>query len=213
MSEELVFYGHPMSRARVTRWMLEEVGQPYRAEILQYGTTMKSPEYLAINPMGKVPAINHRGVVVTEGAAICVYLADAFPEAGLAPPQADPLRGTYYRWIFFAAGPVEQVVLGKALGLLAPEEKKGNVGYGTYDDTLNTLETALANGPYILGERFSAADVFVGSTLGWGMGFKVIEPRPAFSAYWERLRERPAAKRAAELDDAALKALQPAGGG
>ena len=210
MSDELVFYTHPQSRGRIVRWMLEEVGQPYRTEALEYGTTMKSPEYLALNPMGKVPAISHRGVVVTEAAAICAYLADAFPQAGLAPAADDPQRGPYYRWLFFAAGPGEAVASAKAMGLLAPPEKKGYVGYGSFEDTMDGFEAALKNGPYILGERFSAADVYVGSQIGWGMMFGTFDKRPAFAEYVGRLMARPAAKRARELDDALVPTAQPA---
>ena len=206
MTDELVFYTNPMSRGRIVRWMLEEVGAPYRAEMLEYGTTMKAPEYLAVNPMGKVPAITHRGVVVTEAAAICAYLADAFPEAGLAPAAGDPLRGPYYRWLFFAAGPGEAAATGKALGLLAPPDKKGMAGYGSFEDTMNGFEAALKNGPFILGERFSAADVYVGAQIGWGLMFGTFEKRPAFVEYAQRLQARPAAKRARELDDAAMPA-------
>jgi glutathione S-transferase len=202
MSDELVFYTNPMSRGRIVRWMLEEVEQPYRTVTLDYGTTMKAPEYLAINPMGKVPAITHRGVVVTEAAAICAYLADAFPGAGLAPPPGDPLRGPYYRWLFFAAGPVEQAVTARSMNLLAPPELRGRVGYGTYEETIDALESALRPGPYILGERFSAADVYVGSSLGWGLMSKGIEPRPLFQEYVGRLFARPAARRANEIDGA-----------
>jgi glutathione S-transferase len=200
MTDELVFYTNPMSRGRIVRWMLEEIGCPYRTVTLDFGTTMKAPEYLAINPMGKVPAITHRGVTVTEGAAICAYLADAFPEAGLAPPPGDPLRGPYYRWLFFAAGPVESVMVSKGLGLLAPPDQRGRVGYGTYEDTIDALETALRPGPHILGERFSAADVFVGASLGWGLMSKGIEPRPIFQEYVGRIMARPAARRANEID-------------
>ena len=206
MNEELVFYGNPMSRARIVRWMLEEVGQPYRAEMLDYGTTMKSAKYLAINPMGKVPAITHRGVVVTEAAAICAYLADAFPEAGLAPAPSDPLRGPYYRWLFFAAGPGEAAATGKALGLLAPPEKKAMAGYGTWEDVMNGFERAVSQGPYLLGERFSAADVYLGAQIGWGMMFGMIEKRPAFVDYTGRIQARPAAQRAREMDDALMPA-------
>ena len=204
MADELVFYTNPMSRGRIVRWMLEEVGRPYRTEILEYGTTMKAPEYLALNPMGKVPAIRHRGVVVTEGAAICAYLADAFPEAGLAPPSEDPRRGTYYRWLFFTAGPLEAAVTAKSLNLLAPAERKGMVGYGSYEDTIDALEHAVRDREYILGDQFSAADVYVGAQIGWGLMFKTIEARPAFAEYAARLQARPAAQRARELDDAAM---------
>jgi hypothetical protein len=136
MTNDLVFYTHPMSRGRIVRWMLEEIGQPYRTELLEYGTTMKAPEYLAINPMGKVPAIRHGGVVVTEAAAICAYLADAFPAAGLAPPREDPQRGPYYRWLFFAAGPVEAAITNKALGVEIPAERERMAGYGTFAASL-----------------------------------------------------------------------------
>lgn len=202
-TDEIVFYTHPQSRGRIVRWMLEEVGQPYRTEVLGYGEDMKSPAYLAINPMGKVPAIVHRGVVVTEAAAICGYLADAFPQAGLAPAQDDPLRGSYFRWLFFAAGPVEAAVSAKAFGLLAPPDKAGMVGYGSFERMADTLEKAAAGAaPWLLGERFSAADVYLGSQVLWGTMFKTLPERPAFAEYAARLRARPAWQRAAALDDA-----------
>ncbi|SFI82437.1 glutathione S-transferase family protein [Caulobacter sp. UNC279MFTsu5.1] len=202
MSDELVFYTNPMSRGRIVRWMLEEVGAPYRTVVLDYATSMKAPEYLAVNPMGKVPAITHRGVTVTEGAAICAYLADAFPEAGLAPPTTSPERGTYYRWLMFACGPVEAAVTNKSLGFVVPDDRRVMAGYGCLEDTLNALERAVAGKAYIAGDRFSAADVYVGSQIGWGMMFGSIEKRPAFEAYWAGISQRPAAKRAAEIDDA-----------
>ena len=206
MSDELVFYHNPMSRARIVRWMLEEAGAPYRTKVLEFGTTMKSPEYLAINPMGKVPAVTPRGVVVTEAAAICAYLADAFPQAGLAPPPGDPRRGAYFRWLFFASGPGETAITAKALGLLAPAAKKGMVGYGSYQDVMDGFEVALGTGPHLLGEQFSAADLYLGSQLGWGLMFGSVEARPAFKAYVERLQARPAAMRARALDDAVMPA-------
>ena len=203
--DELVFYTNPQSRGRIVRWMLEEVGQPYRTQVLAFDGSQKSPDYLAINPMGKVPAIVHRGVVVTEGAAICAYLADAFPEAGLAPAHGDPLRGPYYRWMFFAAGPVEAAVSAKAMGLLAPAERAGMVGYGSFEQTVDTLEIAVASAsPWLLGEQFTAADVYVGSQVSWGLMFKTLPERPAFVEYATRLRAREAAQRAAALDDALL---------
>jgi glutathione S-transferase len=202
MSDELVFYTNPMSRGRIVRWMLEEVGQPYRTEVLDYGTTMKAPAYLAVNPMGKVPAITHRGVTVTECAAICAYLADAFPQAGLAPALDDPARGTYYRWMFFAAGPVETAVTAKSLDLLAPADKSRMVGYGSFDAVIDALESAVKAGPYILGDRFSAADVYVGSQIGWGLMFKSMPDRPAFRDYVARIMGREAAVRAGAKDDA-----------
>ncbi|QDW66545.1 glutathione S-transferase family protein [Luteimonas granuli] len=203
----LVFHTNPMSRGRIVRWMLEELGVEYRTVVQEYGKSMKSPEYLAINPMGKVPALEHRGVVVTEAAAICVYLADAFPQAGLAPAVDDPLRGPYLRWMFFAAGPVEAAVTANALGQLPPPEKAGFVGYGSYDQTMATLEQAAASAsPWLLGERFSAADVYVGSQVDFGLAFKSIPERPAFTAWAERLRGREAYLRAKAKDEALMPA-------
>ena len=201
---DLIFYTNPMSRGRIARWMLEEISEPYETVLLDYGTTMKGADYLAINPMGKVPAIRHGGTVVTEAAAICAYLADAFPDKGLAPPPASFERGPYYRWMFFAAGPVEAVVTGKALGLLAPEEKKMMAGYGSFDETIDALERAVSQGPYICGDRFTAADVYVGAQIGWGMMFGSIDKRPAFADYFGRISARPAAVRANEIDDAII---------
>jgi glutathione S-transferase len=209
MTESLTFYTNPMSRGRIVRWMLEEVACDYETVLLDYGTSMKDPAYLAINPMGKVPAIRHGDTVVTEGAAICAYLADAFPDAGLAPPPGNKMRAPYYRWMFFAAGPVESAVTGKALGLLAPAEKSAMAGYGSFEATIDALEQAVSGpGPYICCDQFTAADVYVGSQIGWGMQFGTIEKRPAFEAYFARLRDRPAAKRAAELDDALVAETQ-----
>ena len=204
MSKELVFYTNPMSRGRIVRWMLEEVGAPYRTEILDYEKGLKSAAYLAVNPMGKVPAIKHGDTVITEGAAICAYLADAFPDAGLAPPPAD--RGDYYRWLFFAAGPIEAAVTSRSLGFEPKPEQRRMAGFGCLDDVVNTLENAVAGRDYIAGDRFSAADVYVGSQIGWGMQFGSIEKRPAFEAYWEKVGNRPAAIRAREIDDALMPA-------
>ncbi|MFT3966916.1 MAG: glutathione S-transferase family protein [Sphingobium sp.] len=205
---ELVFYAHPMSRSRIARWMLEEIGQPYRTEILDFGTSMKGPDYLAINPMGKVPAIVHDGRVVTECAAICAYLAAAFPQAGLGPTADE--RADYYRWMFFAAGPVEAAVTTRALGVDIAEERKRMVGFGDLDDVLNALEGLLADRPYVTGERFTAADVYVGSQIRWGLGFGTMPARDVFTAYSERLGDRPALVRATRIDDALLPS-QPAG--
>lgn len=210
MADELIFYTNPQSRGRIVRWMLEEVGQPYRTEILEFGTTMKSPDYLAFNPMGKVPTIIHKGTVVTEAAAICAYLADVFPEAGLAPPHGDRHRGPYYRWMFFAAGPVEAALSNKAFGFEVPAERRRMIGYGSVEDVVNALEYAVTQFEYIAGDRFSAADVYVGSQIGWGMMFGTLEKRPAFEAYWQRICSRPAATRAREIDDALAIAQQQA---
>ena len=205
---DLTLFTNPMSRGRIARWMLEEVGKPYETVVLEYGGSMKSPEFLAINPMGKVPTIKHGDTVVSEAAAICAYLADAFPEAGLAPPLGDRRRGPYFRWLFFTAGPVEQAWTGKMLGLLAPPDKAVSVGYGTFEQTIDTLEQAVSRGPYICGDQFTAADVYVGSSIGWGMQFGTFERRPAFVEYFDRLSARPALKRANEKDEA-LRPQQP----
>ena len=211
MADDLIFYTNPMSRGRIVRWMLEEVGQPYRTQLMDYETTLKGPEYLAINPMGKVPAIKHGDTVVTECAAICTYLADAFPQAGLAPPPGDKRRGTYLRWIFFAAGCVEPAIWFKALNYDPPEERRRMIGFGSMSEVLNALEGAVSNGDYILGDTFSAADVYVGSQIGWGTQFGTLEKRPAFMSYLGRVIDRPAAVRAREIDDAIL-AEQKKGG-
>ncbi len=211
MSDELVFYSHPMSRSRIVRWMLEEIGAPYETRILEFGHSMKAPDYLAINPMGKVPAIRHGETVVTETAAICAYLADAFPAAGLAPSPGSRQRGPYYRWLFFGAGPVEAAVTDKALGFVIPAEREGMVGYGNLERTLAALEGALYRSEYLAGDRFTAADVFVGSQIGWGMAFRGIDKRPVFEDYWERLSKRPAAIRAKAIDDALVEDRRKAG--
>jgi glutathione S-transferase len=212
MADELTFYTHPMSRGRVVRWMLEEIGQPYRTELLDYDTTMKAPAYLAINPMGKVPAIRHGETVVTESAAICAYLADASPQTGLAPPPDDPLRGPYYRWLFFAAGPLEAAVSDKAMGFVVPPERERMMGYGRLEHVIDTLEAAVSRGEYLVGDSFTAADVYVGSHIGFGMQFGTIDKRPAFERYWQRLSARPAHRRANEIDDrlTGQQAMQPA---
>lgn len=202
MAPEIVFYTNPMSRGRIAHWMLEEIGRPYRTVWLDYGPPMRTPEYLALNPMGKVPTIVDRGTVVTECAAICAYLADAYPDAGLAPPPTE--RGAYYRWLFFAAGPVEAAVTNKALGFEVPPQREGTVGYGDLARVTDALESAVAGGGYIAGDRFTAADVYAGSQIGWGMMFGGLEKRPAFEAYWQRISTRPAALRARALDDAAM---------
>ena len=208
MTEELVFYTNPMSRGRIARWMLEETGVPYRTEILTFGGTMKGEDYLSVNPMGKVPAIRHNGTVVTECAAICAYLADTFPENELAPRPEE--RGSYYRWMFFAAGPLESVVTIRMLGAVTPADKARSVGYGSFGDVMDTLEKAVTGTPYIAGDRFTAADVYVGSHVSWGLNFGSIEKRPAFADYLGRVTSREAYKRAAAIDDEALKGMPQA---
>lgn len=214
MSDTLTLYTHPVSRGRVARWMLEETGLPYEEVILDFGTTMKSPGYLAINPMGKVPALTVGDTVVTEAAAICAFLAERVPDRQLAPPPLSPARAPYYRWLFFAAGPVEAAVTAKALGLLAPEDKRTTAGYGTYDDVMTALERVTSEavahgGGYIAGGRFSAADLYLAAQLNWGMQFKTIAPRAAFERYVEPLVRREACVRANRLDDELAQTLKP----
>jgi glutathione S-transferase len=204
MAEQLTFYTNPMSRGRIVRWMLEEVGAPYETVLLDYASTMKAPDYLAINPMGKVPAIRHGDTIVTEGAAIYTYLADAFPEAGLAPAPGTPERGAYYRWMFFGAGPVETAALVKALNATVPADRTAMAGYGTHAMVADVLEQLVGANDYILGDRFSAVDVYLGSQIGWGTQFGTIEKRPGFDAYLGRIMSRPAAVRAREIDDKAM---------
>jgi glutathione S-transferase len=204
MSDKLIFYTHPMSRSRIVRWMLEEVGQPYETKIMEFGHSMKSPDYLAVNPMGKVPALKHGATVVTEASAICAYLADAFPEARLAPPCNSRERGAYYRWLFFAAGPLEAAMTDTAFGWQVPPEREPAAGYGSLDRTLNALEGALYAGDYIAGDKFTAADVYVGAAIGWGMKWKTIEPRPSFERYWSLLSARPAYEKAWAMDEALI---------
>ena len=203
----LTFYTNPMSRGRIVRWMLEEVGQPYDTVVLGYGDDgMKADAYRAINPMGKVPAIVHDGQTVTECAAICAYLADAFPDAGLAPPTHD--RADYYRWMFFAAGPVEAAAVEKARGIVVTPEQSRMVGYGSFEVVIDALEGAVAGREFIAGDRFTAADVYVGSHMMWGSQFGWLPKRDAFDAYIARLAARPAYKRGSEIDDALIAAAK-----
>lgn len=203
---ELVLYTNPMSRGCTARWMLEELGQPYETVLLDYGPAMKAPEYLAVNPMGKVPALKHDGRIVTECAAICAYLADAFPDANLAPPPAD--RHAYYRWMFFAAGPVETAMQDAARKVMNSDEQQRMSGYGALETLKATLELAPRPGPWICGAQFTAADVYVGSTIDWLVLFNMLDPAH-FAEYLDRIRARPAYLRAREID-AALREAPPA---
>lgn len=198
MPDEVIFYHNPKSRSQMAHWMLEEAGAPYRIEPIEFGTGTdgnRGPEFLKINPVGKLPTIVHRGVTVTETAAICLYLADAFPKAGLAPALDDPKRGTYYRWMVFPASVFEPAMLDVLMK--RPEVPRKTAGHGGYEDALSGFRAALANGPYILGERFSAADVYLGSELRFGMMFGApnLKDEKLFSDYVARLEERPALKR------------------
>jgi glutathione S-transferase len=204
----LEFFTNPMSRGQTVRWMLEEVGEPYETHVLDYATTMKAEPYLSVNPMGKVPAIRHDGKVVTEVAAICCYLADAFPAAGLAPPPAE--RADYYRWIFFTSGPVEAAFSNKAAGFEPTPERQRMFGYGNYDLAIDTLEKALAGRDYIAGDRFSAADLFVGANVNFMLAFKLLEARPVFTDYAARMTDREAYRRAKKIDEDLIAAMTPA---
>ncbi|AKS40601.1 glutathione S-transferase family protein [Wenzhouxiangella marina] len=195
----LILYTHPRSRGRIARWMLEECGADYEVRVLEYGTSMQAEEYRRINPMRKVPALVHDEQVVTETAAICAYLADAFPEADLAPATSQ--RGAYYRWLFFAAGPLEAAIVNQALGVKLSVEQQGFVGYGELSRVLDTLDTRLQTSPWLAGDDFSAADLYVGAQIGFGLQFNTIEARPAFTDYWARLTARQAYQRANALDD------------
>lgn len=195
----LTLYTHPMSRGRVARWVLEETGLPYEAVILDFEGGMKTPEYLTINPMGKVPALRHGDLVVTENAAIGLYLADLVPERGLAPPAGSPERGSYYRWVMFAAGPLEAVLTAQSTGKLADARM---AGYGSEGQALDVLEAALEGREHLAGSGFSFADLYVAAALGFYLSVKLIAPRPAFTAFVQRHAARPAAVRAAAIDDA-----------
>lgn len=199
----LTFYTNPMSRGRIVRWMLEELGVEYETVILGYADSMKADAYLAVNPMGKVPAIVHDGKVVTECAAICTYLAEAFPKAGLAPTAAE--RADYYRWMFFASGPVEAAVTNRSLGVVPTAEQQRMVGYGSYDKVTEVFASAVTSRPYFAGERFTAVDVYAGSQIVWGLQFGSMPKLPVFEAYAARLTSREAHKRAAAIDDALIK--------
>jgi len=206
---DIVFYHNPMSRGQIVRWMLEEVGAPYDTEILDYASSMKDEGYRAINPMMKVPAISHNGKIVTECAAICAYLADMFPEAGLAP--RDNEKADYYRWLFFAAGPLEQAVTNKAVGFEPSTERERMFGYGNYDLAVNTLADHLAGRDYVCGSRFTAADVYVGSAVLWGVQFGTLPKLDSFSAYADRISQREAYRRGKDEDNQLIAEMQAAG--
>ncbi len=203
MANDLVLYSNPMSRGRIAHCMLEEIGEPYSVEMLEFGTAMKNAAFRSINPMGKVPVLRHGEQVVTECAAICAYLAAAFPARGLMP--LDHERADWFRWLFFAAGPLEAAVTNRALKLEISPERSGMLGYGSFEDVMDTLEIAVSRYDFIAGDRFTAADVYVGSQIGWGLRFGSIDKREAFVAYWDRLRGRDALARADRFNEAAMK--------
>jgi glutathione S-transferase len=201
----ITFYTNPMSRGRIARWMLEETGQPYKAVALEFHTEMKAPDYLAINPMGKVPTIIHERKVVTEVAAICTYLAMTFPDAGLMAEDT----AAYFRWMFFGAGPLEQAMVNTSFGWqpVGPQEKR-RAGYGDLPDVIAALTGHLAKHDYIADGRFTAADVYLGSQIGWGMQFGTIPAHDVLTAYWARLKDRPARLTADAKDNALLPARE-----
>lgn len=204
---DLIFYTNPQSRGRIVRWMLEEIGQPYETEVVPYDQ-IKSEAYLAVNPMGKVPAIRHRGHVVTECAAICAYLADVFPEAGLAPRDAE--KADYYRWMFYAAGPIEAAVSNQAMGWVPTPERERMFGYGNFDTVVAVLDELLSDRDYVCGERFTAADVYVGSQVMFPMQFKMLPEIDSFVRYRDRLQAREAYKKANAIDELLIAQSQPA---
>ena len=204
---DLTLYHAAPSRSSIVLWMLEELGQPYDIKLIKLsaGDNLK-PDYLAINPMGKVPALRHGDTVITEAAAICTYLADEFPGAKLNIPVGTPRRGVYLKWLFFGPSCIEPAVIDRA----APrkeEARRGMLGYGDFDTVMNVVAQAVAKGLWLMGEQFTAADVIVGANIRWGMMFKMIPPRQEFLDYAARIAARPAAQRAEAKDkDLAAKA-------
>jgi glutathione S-transferase len=206
---DLIFYSNPQSRARIVRWMLEELGVPYETEVIPYDQ-LKSESFLAVNPMGKVPAIMHRDHVVTECAAICAYLADVFPEAGLGPREEE--KADYYRWLFYAAGPAEAAISNRAQGWEVPPDKERMFGYGNSDKVIAVLDELFSLRDYVCGDRFTAADVYVGSQIMFPLQFGMLPERESFTGYRDRLQARDAYKRATEIDERIIeqtKAAQP----
>ena len=208
---EYTFYTNPMSRGQIARWALHEAGADYEAVIVDWQD--KPAAFLAANPMGKVPTVIHHAPygdqVVTECAAICAYLADVFPEAGLGPREDE--KADYYRWLFFAAGPLEQAVTNNFAGFNAKEDQKRMFGYGSYDLAVNTLADHLGSRDYVCGSRFTAADVYVGSAVLWGTQFGTLPKLDAFTAYGGRVAERDAYKRGKDEDNQLIAEIQAAG--
>jgi glutathione S-transferase len=197
---KLTLYHAAPSRSAVTRWMLEEIGEPYDIHFMSLSKgDNRTPEYLAINPMGKVPALRHGDVVITESAAICTYLADEFPHAKLNVPIGDPRRGVYLKWLFFGPSCIEPAMMDRAFPR-KEEARRSALGYGDFDTAMDVVAKAVSKGTYILGEQFTAADVVIGSGLRFGMMFKLLPERPEFTAYVGRLAQRPALQRADEKD-------------
>jgi glutathione S-transferase len=197
---KLTLYHAAPSRSGITRWMLEEIGEPYDIHFMSLSKgENRTPEYLTINPMGKVPALKHGDVVITESAAICTYLADEFPRAKLNVPIGDPRRGVYLKWLFFGPSCIEPAMMDRAFPR-KEEARRSALGYGDFDTVMDVVAKAVSKGTYILGEQFTAADVVIGSGLRFGMMFKLLPERPEFTAYVGRLAQRPALQRAEEKD-------------
>jgi glutathione S-transferase len=196
----LTLYHAAPSRSSIVRWMLEEIGEPYDIHHLSLSKgDNRAPDYLAVNPMGKVPALRHGVVVITEAAAICTYLADEFPRARLNVPIGDPLRGQYLKWLFFGPSCIEPAMMDRAFPR-KEEARRGALGYGDFDTVMNVVAKAVASGPFIMGDRFTAADVVIGSGMRFGMMFKLLPERSEFTAYTGRLAQRPALQRAEAKD-------------
>ncbi|MYZ48947.1 glutathione S-transferase family protein [Propylenella binzhouense] len=196
---DITLYHMSPSRSLLVLWMLEEVGASYEVKLLSGAhDEQREPGYLAVNPMGKVPALVDRGTIITEAAAICAYLADAFPEAGLAVPIGTPARGLYYKWLFFGPSCLEPAILDRMLK--REGAPRGALGWGDTDTTLGVVEAALEKSPYLLGDRFTTPDLVIGGGLRWGIATGAVTSRPAFDAYLARIAERPALKRSEERD-------------
>ena len=192
---KLTLYHASPSRSSVVRWMLEETGETYDLHLLKLSEgEQHKPDYLAVNPMGKVPALKHGDAVITEAAAICTYLADEFPGARLNIPVGDPRRGVYLKWLFFGPSCIEPAIMDRAFPR-KEEARRAALGYGDFDTVTDVVAKAVVKGPYIMGEQFTAADVVIGSGLRWGMMFKLLPERPEFTAYVARLAQRPALQR------------------
>tara|TARA_R110002126_G_scaffold50089_27_gene138277 strand:+ start:9447 stop:10061 length:615 start_codon:yes stop_codon:yes gene_type:complete len=198
----LKFYTNPMSRGQIARWALHEAGADYDQVLLEYDTTMKAEEYLKINPMGKVPAIDHDGKIVTEGAAICAYLAEAFPGAGLAPTADE--RADYFRWLFFAAGPLEAAIANRSMGFEVAKDRERMAGYGNYDQVVDVLDAKFQTDAYVCGARFTMADVYVGAQVVWGTQFGTLPERQSLLDYGKRVTDRDGYRAAKAVDDALI---------
>ena len=202
------FYTNPMSRGQIARWALHEVAGDYEQVLVDWAA--KPAAFVAANAMAKVPTLVHHSQtgdrVITECAAICAYLAQAHPQAGLLPNDTE--AADYYRWMFFAAGPIEQAIVARSMGWQVPEGREAMVGFGSYERVLDTLEGHFNANMYVCGARFTMADVYVGSQVDWGLTFGSIPPRPAFVAYADRLQARDAYKGAKAIDAALIAESQ-----